>query len=179
LCRKLAPQLGGPELLTFYQQPERHNYNWCYINNNKNFVINCVEQLLVNKPATMFVNHNLFIIHPVNQKCKTELPQLETKTVPFQQQITDFIQLYYPKQKFMNFVFNILTKHKLLNEDLLFIDFPDIHVADFCSQINNPFNKSKKKNNSKLYKLFKHLRQKKIKFPVVCIKNPSAQTFLC
>jgi hypothetical protein len=141
-------------------------------------LINCVEQLFLNKSATMFVNRNQFIIHPVNKPCGKETVSLDP-VQPLKLQVDQFIKLYYPKQKFIKFVFDILTKHKLINEDLMFIDFVDIHVADFCSFISNPFNKQKKKNHLKIEKLCKYLRQKRITFPVVCIKNPLAQKYLC
>jgi hypothetical protein len=90
--------------------------------------------------------------------------------------VSDFIQSTYPKQKYLKIVAKILEKHNLVNDDLFFASFTDIHLADFCSFINNKFDK---KENIRLIKLCKFIQSQKIRFPNVCIKNSSAKKYLC
>jgi hypothetical protein len=90
--------------------------------------------------------------------------------------VLDFINSTYPKQKFLKIVANILVKHNLINNELFFKEFHNIHVADFCAYINNRF---EKQENTRLVKLCKMLQNKNIKFPHVCIKNLTARRYLC
>jgi hypothetical protein len=43
-------------------------------------------------------------------------------------------------------VFKILQPLNLIDNNLFFTSFPNIHVADFCSFINNKFEKNGGKN---------------------------------
>lgn len=175
--RKLQSRLGGPTAVEFYQETPNYNFHFCYINNNKNYIINTVEQLFNGKKATMFVNKERFVIHKANQTCTPK--QIITPPhgeVSIQTNITQFIETNYPKQKFLSIVFDILAKQNLINDDLIFVDFPNIHVADFSSYINNRFDKN---NNNRLIGLCKFLQKKNIKFPIVCIRNPLARKYLC
>jgi hypothetical protein len=90
--------------------------------------------------------------------------------------VSDFIESTYPKQKYLKIVAKILEKHNLVNNDLFFVNFPDIHLADFCSFINNKFDK---KENARLIKLCKFIQTQKIRFANVCIKNSRAKKYLC
>ena len=127
----------------------------------------------------MFANKTRYIIHKSNQACPThKILSTASKDQPIQIIVDQFISKQYPKQKSISIVFDILMKHKLINSDLVFEKFSNIHVADFCSFINNRFDKNDKPN-SKIYTLCRYLQQNKITFPVICIKNPIARKFLC
>jgi hypothetical protein len=128
----------------------------------------------------MFVNKDIYSIHLLNQPCCLPEKNLLTSSdnPDVQKQMNQFLLDNYPKQKFLNIVFNMLVKKNLINEDLFFESFSTIHIADFCSFINNRFDKNDKPN-SRLIKLCKYLQSKKIKFPIVCIKNPNARKYLC
>jgi len=189
----LAPRLGGQAVLDFYQEPSKLDYHFCYVNSHRNYVINQVEQLFQGLSATMFVNNERFTIHLSDQPCSQENRPDLNESVEFKDtigdQVQDFIVHSYPKNKFLPLVFKNLIKHDLIDADLFFVDFPAIHVADFCAFINNSFgnnskgsgNSSNSKNNKTnglLLKLCKFIRTKHIKFPVICIKNPVARQAL-
>lgn len=128
----------------------------------------------------MFANKQKFIIHQANQTCApkpVEDSHDELKS-SLQNEIKLFIATNYSKQKFMSLVFDTLLKHNLINNDLIFVNFPNIHVADFCSHINNRFDKNNK-SNTRMLNLCKYLQKNNIKFPFVCIRNPLARKFLC
>ena len=122
----------------------------------------------------MFANKQLFIIHPADQDCAQ--PSQSEEDTESSTAVSDFILSVYPKQKFLKIVATILEKHNLVNDDLFFLSFPKIHLADFCAFINNRFNK---KSNVLLTKLCKFLQSKNIKFPNICIKNVFAKKYLC
>jgi len=107
------------------------------------------------------------------QDCSQALGSSDEKTNTI---VSDFIQSTYPKQKYLKIVAKIVEKHNLVNDDLFFVSFTDIHLADFCSFINNKFDK---KENVRLIKLCKFIQSQKIRFPNVCIKNSSAKKYLC
>lgn len=174
--RKLYTRLGGPHVLTFYQDIPKSQFHFCYINNNKNYLINCIEELFSHKRATMFANNETFIIHSKNQSCD-QPSTTEPDNIPIKQQLNDFIQMNYPKQKFLNIVGNILTKHELINDELCFVDLNTVHIADFFSFINNRF--SKGQIEPRITKLCKLLQNKLVKFPNICIKNPLAKKYFC
>lgn len=172
-------RLGGIEALNFYQDSSNQNaFNFCYINNCKNYLVNQVNNLFQNQGlVTMFVNKDIYTIHLLNQPCG--LPEEKCTDYPnVQKQMNQFLLDTYPKQKFLNIVFNMLVRNNFINEDLFFESFSNIHIADFCSFINNRFDKTDKPNG-RLLKLCKYLQSKKIKFPTVCIKNPNARKYLC
>jgi hypothetical protein len=138
-----------------------------------------VDKLFQGLPATMFVNNEKFVIHPINQPCQIENPDdelFETESA-IQSQVQDFIVNTYPKNKFLPIVFNNLVKNNFIDSDLFFHEFPSIHIADFCTFINNRFGK-KNKANVQLLKLCKFIRSKHLKFPSICLKNPIARQAL-
>ncbi len=165
--------MGGPEALEFFQSVQKANFHFAYVNSARNYIINKVENLFnENQQAIMFANKQTFLIHPSEQDCShvQESSEDERNHV-----VLDFILSTYPKQKYLKLVANILEKHELVNSDLFFSNFPDIHLADFCSFINNRFDKRK---NVRLFELCKFIQSKNIRFPKVCIKNPRANKFL-
>jgi hypothetical protein len=167
-------RLGGPEALDFFQSVQKANFHFAYVNSARNYIINRVENLFNDtQRAIMFANKQTFIIHDAEQDCSQVLGSTEDK---INTAVSDFIQSTYPKQKYLKIVANILEKHNLVNDDLFFINFTDIHLADFCSFINNKFDKQE---NTRLIKLCKALQTQKIRFPNVCIKNSRAKKYLC
>jgi hypothetical protein len=167
-------RLGGPEALDFFQSVQKANYHFAYVNSARNFIINQVENLFNNtRRATMFANKQIFLIHDAKQDCSQPLGSTEEKV---DTAVSDFIQSTYPKQKYLKIVAKILEKHNLVDTDLFFLNFTDIHLADFCSFINNKFDK---KENGRLIKLCKFIQTQKIRFPNVCIKNSRAKKYLC
>jgi len=172
--RKIFMRLGGPEALDFYQSVQKANYHFAYVNSARNYIINRVENLFNdNQQAIMFANKKTFVIHDAEQDCSQALGSSDEKTNTV---VSDFIQSTYPKQKYLKIVAKIVEKHNLVNDDLFFVSFTDIHLADFCSFINNKFDK---KENVRLIKLCKFIQSQKIRFPNVCIKNSSAKKYLC
>jgi len=195
--RKLAARLGGQSVLEFYQEPSKLDYHFCYINSHRNYIINKVEQLFNGgQHSTMFVNNERFAIHLLDQPCSSvgakhsaSVEESAECSNSINDQVHNFVVSTYPKNKFLPLVFKNLVKHNLIDDDLFFIDFPSIHVADFCAFINNSFGKSsnsssssssnsKNKTNGTLLKLCKFIRTKQIKFPAICIKNPVARQVL-
>jgi len=167
-------RLGGPEALEFFQSVQKANFHFAYVNSARNYIINQVENLFNNtQRAIMFANKQTFLIHNADQDCSQALGSTEEKT---NTAISDFIQSNYPKQKYLNIVAKILEKHNLLNDDLYFLNSANIHLADFCSFINNRFIKNE---NVRLIKLCKFIQSQKIRFPNVCIKNSNAKKYLC
>lgn len=175
--RKLYVRLGGPNVLNFYNEVPQAAFHFAYINNLRNYIINRVEGLFTTtQKATMFVNNKMYIIHDIEQDCSSlsdeNLSSSESKIPP----VLEFIISTYPKQKYLKIVGNVLIKHVLLNQDLFFISFENIHLADFCAYINNRFDKN---DNPRLIKLCKMLHGQSIRFPNICIKNPMAKKYLC
>jgi hypothetical protein len=167
-------RLGGLEALEFYQEVPKSSFHFAYINSSRNYIINKVENLLnKTQKAIMFANKHSYIIHESNQYCS--MPE-ETISDTSNMSVLDFINSTYPKQKFLKIVANILVKHNLINNELFFKEFHNIHVADFCAYINNRF---EKQENTRLVKLCKMLQNKNVKFPHVCIKNLTARRYLC
>lgn len=123
----------------------------------------------------MFANTTTFIIHKMDESCGQSNHEPESNDINVE--IMDFVKTTYPKQKYLSLVFSIMLKKDLINNDLCFVNF-NIHIADFCSFINNKFG-NKTSTNSDFLKLCKHLQKQKIKFPKVSIKNPVAQKYLC
>jgi hypothetical protein len=121
----------------------------------------------------MYYNKTKFIIHPINKSCTISSKPSSTNNIEFQ--IKNFIDTSYPKNKVIHLVFNVLRKHNLINDDLFFIKFPNIHVADFVSFINNRFGK-KEKTDSNMLKLCKYLQT--YNFPRIALKNPVAINYL-
>jgi hypothetical protein len=139
-------------------------------------MINCIDQFFQGINVTMFVNNDTFVIHKSDQSCHS-LPTESSKPL-LMTTVHDFIKSMYPKQKFLFLVFNLLVNQKLINDDLYFIPFPKIHIADFCSFINNKFGKINT-TDQRFIKLCKHFQGLNLKFPKVSIKNTVAQKYLC
>lgn len=173
--RKLYTRLGGPDVLEFYNSVPKANFNFAYVNNTRNYIINRVQDLLGDTQcATMFANKEVFVIHRADQDCSQ--PSESGEETSSNTAVSDFIIVNYPKQRFLKIVATILEKNNLVNSDLFFESFPQIHVADFIAFINNRFDK---KENVSLTKLCKFMQTKRIKFPQICIKNGRAKKYLC
>jgi len=143
-------------------------------------VVNYVDRLFQDSWATMFVNNEQFLIHPIHAPCSTtpEAPHSDDDDdqedlTSIHHQVQDFVIQAYPKNKFLPMVFQKLVKCDLIDEDLFFKKFPTIHVADFCTFLNNRFYK-KTKTGVQLLKLCKFIRSQRIKVPSIAIKNPLA-----
>jgi len=179
IIKKLQQRLGGPNVMHFWQEPPRFNYHFCYINCNRNYLINYVDKLFLGDTATMFVNHHTYVIHSKDQFCEPNvLPNAETSAIAntLEKEVKDYLSNAYPKNKNIHFIANILLRNNLLNQTLFFDKFPKIHLADFFAFINNRFEKHKP--NVNIVKLCKYLQKENIKFPRVTIKNVSAQKML-
>lgn len=178
IYRKLQSRLGGPDALLFYQEPSRYNFHFCYINCNKNYLINYVNRLFLGKRATMFANQQKFVIHKLSDPCdsKSNDPNVSSSN-RIKSQINEFLLTRYPKNKNLDIIFNIMIKHDLINEDLFFVPMPALHVADFCSFVNNRFDKPETTKKD-MIKFCKYLNSKSIKFPKITVKNPVAQKLL-
>lgn len=183
-CRKLQPRLGGSEILAFYNRIEKFNFRFLYINCAKNYLINCVDQLLLPSSTTpwavtMFANQKVYVIHEENELCRdNQQNQKElTTTTDVQREINLFLAQTYPKNKTLPMVFQILSKRNIINDDLFFTDFPQLHVADICTFLNNRFGE-KQKINSGLVKFCKYIKNLGIKIPKIAIKNPVALKLL-
>lgn len=144
-----------------------------------NYLINCVEKILVGQATEMFGNQEVFVIHKKNQLCTASSPPSSSSSSSspsfslLESDINEFLTYAYPKNKKLSLIFNILVKQNLINHDLFFKSFPNIHIADFCSFINNRFGE-KNKNNSVMVKFCKYLNSLGVKLPKIAIKNPVA-----
>lgn len=177
--RKLQPRFGGSGFLDFYNEPPKYNYNFCYINCNKNYIINDIGNLFSGNIVNMFTNGQRFLIHPQNETCPnlTSNDQTQTLSNSTEKNVNQFISENYPKNKYLHIVFKILLKKDLINNDLFFKDFSNLHIVDFCAFINNRFGK-KDKTDVNLLKFCKYLKTESIRFPKVCIKNPVASVLI-
>jgi hypothetical protein len=175
--RKLSTRLGGPEALLFFQKPPRDNFDFCYINSRKNYLINQVNRLFQGKSATMFTNKDIFIIHDINNHCRP-LEHEKNQKSHVQNQVLEYLKNTYPKQKFISLFFDVLNKNQLVDENLFIVGFPNIHIADLCSFINNKFGKQNT-TDPRFLKLCKYLQTSQLRFPRVSIKNPVAIKYLC
>jgi hypothetical protein len=177
IMKKLLPRLGGTNVLDFFLEPPRFNYHFCYINCNKNYIINYVEKLFSEKKAIMFANQEKYIIHSVDQPCEKINNSNSTETSKIFDECKIFLTHSYPKNKILPLVVKILTNNNLLNNDLFFNFFSNIHLADFLSFLNNKFGK-KETTELNMIKLCKYLNHNALKFPKIAIKNPVAQKYL-
>jgi len=156
---------------------QNSNFHFAYINSTRNYIINCVDLFFSDTQGIlvqMFANKQLFLIHDADQNCSQESGSLSENN---NANVSEFILATFPKQKYLMIVAKILDKHSLVNDDLFFSKFNDIHLADFISFINNRFDK--KKENPRLTKLCKSLQAENIRFPNVSIKNVRAKKCLC
>jgi hypothetical protein len=140
-------------------------------------LINYVDHLFLGKKAIMFANQQKFVIHPVNKYCESIKKNETNEIEPVENQINEYLLTSYPKNKVFPLVFKTLLKHNIINSDLFFNPFPNIHIADFCAFLNNRFGK-KHTTDYKMMKLCKYLQNNSIKFPKVAVKNPVAQKIL-
>jgi hypothetical protein len=158
----------------------KQNYHFCYINRKKNYLINKVDCLLKGEPVTMLLAGEKFIIHKFSEPC--DLHENNNNDPNYNSNIShpanDFVAKTYPKQKYLSLAIDILNRNNLIDHNLYFIHFPNMHLVDVCAFFNNRFGKHKT-TDAKLIKLCKFLKKKQIKFPKVSIKNPVAQTYIC
>jgi hypothetical protein len=130
----------------------------------------------------MFLNQKHFVIHAKNQPCDTRqnnsINSLSNNDNNVHNQIVDFIQTTYPKQKYLPILFKIMEPHNLIGKNLFFTSFSNIHIADFCSFINNKFAKLAN-TDTRFIKLCKYLQTQEIRFPKIAVKNPVAHKYLC
>lgn len=178
IMKKIHHRLGGSNVLQFWQEPPKYSYNFCYINCNKNYLVNSVEKLFLGKRTTMFANEKRFVIHSESSKCGPPPPAASAQNSDIENEIHLFLSHVYPKNKNLRLVFNIMMQHQLINESLFFVTFPHIHIADFSSFLLNRFDQQEK-TSKEMIKLCKYLQRSKIRFPKIAIKNPIAQKLLC
>mgnify|MGYP003336110258 CR=1 FL=1 len=179
MLRKLCHRFGGTKALHFYQQPVQQNFHFCYINNKKLYLINCVDQLLFHGlSVTMFVNNEQFVIHKESEPCSPHQQTTTTAVTANQHPLVLFVKEIYPKQRFLTLVCSIIIQNQCINDSFYFIPVPSVHITDFCSFISNRFAKHDKIDPNML-KLCKYFKQQHIKMPKIAIKNPFAQSWLC
>jgi hypothetical protein len=177
--RKLQPRLGDADILSFYQDVPKHQFHFLYANCQRNYLINRVDNLFRGTDATMYIHNTLYVIHPHNKPCSRTIENEPINSGDTtQQRIDNFLRSTYPKQKYLPLLFSILHPHALFNQHLFFNDFVNVHVADFCSFIVNPFGKPGT-TDAKFVKVCKYLQAKHIVLPKVAVKNPVAAKFLC
>jgi hypothetical protein len=171
------PRLGGQEALSFFSKPLKYNFHFCYINCNKNYMINYAEQLFSENKAIMFANQEIFVIHNANETCENKNSNQSSDDNSILNECKAFLTCSYPKNKVLPLIIKILINNNLINEDLFFTLYPNIHIADFLSFINNKFGKKDTYDPSML-KLCKFLNGQSIRFPKIALKNPEAQKLL-
>jgi len=122
----------------------------------------------------MFLGGEKYIIHKLSEPCDL---------LPIEQNVNinddihpakEYVNSTYPKQKHLKFAIDIIERNNLIDHNLYFIAFPDLHLADVCAFFNNRF-KNQKSTDPRIIKLCKFIQTSKIKFPKVSIKNPVAQ----
>ena len=79
-----------------------------------------------------------FDFHSVDHRCGLQQESLSSHS---KHDVFDFIKTMYPKQKVLTLVFDIITQHNLIDEQLYFVQFQHVHIADFCTFINNKYGK--------------------------------------
>ena len=177
ILSKMYLRLGGSNVLNFYQNEPKVNFQFLYINCQKHYLINNVQQLFDRSPKNvkMFTNQQKFVIHLADYPCGTS----ESKTEPtIASDVNDLVLTLYPKQKSLQLVTKQLLKNNALDEDLCFVDEKKVHLADFLRFLNNTFDKNNKPNVH-ISKLCKILASQSIRFPSLCVKNPIAKRFFC
>lgn len=175
--RKLQQRLSNSsQLLEFFNEIPRHSYNFVYLNLKTNYAINRIENLFLGKQTEMFSNDMKFVIHPTNTACcshpRSSEPSSDTKT-----QVLNFLKESYPKNKHLPLLFGILLAQNLINNNLFFVNFEKIHIADFCSFILNRF-LTREKSDPNMIKFCKYLKSRNIHLPKICIKNSIASSLL-
>jgi hypothetical protein len=125
----------------------------------------------------MFANQERFIIHKADTFCNTENQTQNSNKNDILTECNALLTCSYPKNKILPIIIKSLTNFKMINKDLFFNSFPNIHIIDFLSFINNKFGK-KETTEHNMIKLCKHINSKKIQFPKISIKNPVARKLL-
>lgn len=94
------------EVELFYRQPDRQNFNFCYINNTKYYLVNCVEKLFnnINNSCTMFVNNTTYVIHSADEFCAPVTKNATSENS--KTSLINYIKNLYPKQKFLPLFLN-------------------------------------------------------------------------
>ena len=150
---------------------------FCYINTQRGYLINCIEKLFANQPTQMFYQNTIYVIHTADSVCQPPNRLSNDTTDSLNDTVNQFVSTYYPKNRFIALVFNVLLNHNLITKDLFFDQFPTIHIVDFASFIQNKFG-DKHKIDPFMLKLLKSLQSQHIKFPRIAIKNPVAKKYL-
>lgn len=176
---KIYMRMGGLNVLNFYHNAPKFNFQFLYINSKKNYLINNVQQLFDRTctNVTMFTNQQEFVIHPLDQLCGPS-DSTNNPAQSISSDVNDLLLTLYPKQKSLHLVTKSLLKKNALDQDLCFRDEPNVHLADFLRFINNKFDKSEKPETQML-RLCKQLQLHNIRFAYACIKNPIAKRYLC
>lgn len=180
IMSKIYLRLGGLDILKFFQNVPKGNFNFCYINNKRNYVINKVDSFFIRPHETikMFSGSQEYVIHLSTELCRSSNPEdnhITTQNIKLE--IEQILQTMYPKQKYLTIVTNILIKNGAINNDLYLVDSPNLHIIDFFRFINNTFDKNIKPD-AHMLQLCKQLQRKRIKFPIACIKNPIARKYI-
>lgn len=157
----------------------KNQFHFCYINNYFNYIINRCEQLFEHKSVQMFSNKSIYVLHEKNTVCGKEREPDSEQFDPVNQELLEFVKETYKNPKHLKILANILSKKKLINNELCFVFNDQIHVADFFSYINNRFDKNDKPTDVRIFKLCKMFKENKIKLPYSCIKNIAARKYLC
>jgi len=179
IMKKIQPRIGNStKVFNFFNEVVKMNFHFIYINSNKNYMINCVEKLFSGECTTMFLNDQVFKIHKATKFCTKERPkEIDNDLSALHVKVKEFLDLVYPKNKVIFVAFKILISNNLINDNLFFKEFPNLHIADFSSMLNNRFAK-KEQMDPKLLKLCKYLQNKGIRLPKICVKNPNVINFL-
>jgi hypothetical protein len=143
----------------------------------KNYLINKIDCLLKGEEVIMLLGGEKFIIHKLSEPCDLH-PTEHNMDMDSIHPAKEFVIQTYPKQKYLKLVIDILDRHNLIDHNLYFTPFPNMHLVDVCAFFNNRFGKHES-TDAKLIKLCKFLQKKQIKFPKVSIKNPVAQKYVC
>jgi hypothetical protein len=178
ILSKIHSRLGA-NVMTFYNNEPKINFQFMYINSKKNYLINNVQQLFGRHPidVKMFTNQQQFVIHLAGISCgKSESSNTLSQTIA--SEVNELISTLYPKQKSLQLVTKKLLKYNAINEDLNFTSEPNVHLADFLRFINNSFDKNTKPNVN-ILKLCRKLQAEQIRLPNVCVKNPHAKRYFC
>ena len=125
----------------------------------------------------MFANQETFKIHKADTFCKSEDQKSYSDNNDILTECNALLTCSYPKNKVLPIIIKSLTNFKMINKDLFFTSFPNIHIVDFLSFINNKFGK-KETTEQNMIKLCKYINSKKIQFPKISIKNPVARKLL-
>ncbi len=178
IMSKIYLRLGGIDVLKFFQNVPKGNFNFCYINNKRNYVINKIDSFFTrpHENIKMFASKQEYVIHLSTELCGTSNSE-DNNITNIKLEVEKLLHTLYPKQKYLTIVTNILIKKEAINSDLYLKDNPNLHIIDFIRFINNTFDKNFKPDANML-QLCKQFQRKQIKFPIACIKNPVAKKYI-